>query len=140
MEGILKSWAIPKGPSMNPFDKRLAVLVNDHPLDYYDYEGIIPEGEYGAGEVLIWDMGRWTLVEGIDPASSFKQGKIVMELYGKILNGGFSLIRMKGRGDQNWLLIKKKDSRATIPWALEIAMTAERERELKVKSPNCKVE
>ncbi|MEW5910599.1 MAG: DNA polymerase ligase N-terminal domain-containing protein [Thermodesulfobacteriota bacterium] len=140
MGGVLKSWAIPKGPSMNPVDKRLAVLVEDHPLDYFDYEGIIPEGEYGAGAVLIWDMGTYRLTEGKDPERAFEQGKILMELDGKILKGSFSLIQMKGRGDDNWLLMKKKDLYGEIPWTIEKAMTDKRRKALREKLPNCKIE
>ena len=109
MAGLLKSWAIPKGPSMNPADKRLAVLVEDHPLDFIDYEGIIPDGQYGSGEVVIWDFGKYNLLEGEDPIHMFENGKMIFELYGKILKGRLALIKMKGRGENNWLLIKMKD-------------------------------
>ncbi len=85
IEGVLKSWAIPKGPSLNPADKRLAVMVDDHLIEYFDFEGIIPEGQYGAGMVVIWDSGTYSLLEGDDPVKSLESGKIVMELNGKIL-------------------------------------------------------
>lgn len=108
MGGILKSWAIPKGPSMNPKDKRLAVMVEDHPVEYIDFEGEIPPGHYGAGKVLIWDKGEYTLVEGDDPLKELEKGKLVFRLNGKKLKGEFALIKMKGK-DDSWLLIKKKD-------------------------------
>ncbi len=104
MEGVLKSWAVPKGPSMNPEDKRLAVMVDDHDLEYADFEGIIPEGQYGAGKVIIWDKGEFNLIKG-----SISSGNIEFELKGKKLKGMFALIRMK-KGDNNWLLIKMKDA------------------------------
>src|SRR5512135_2629514 len=96
MARVLKSWALPKGPSMNPADKRLAVQVEDHPLDYGDFEGIIPQGTYGAGPVLIWDSGIFE-PEG-DPASGLERGKLTFTLKGRKLKGGFSLVLMKGRG------------------------------------------
>jgi bifunctional non-homologous end joining protein LigD len=106
MEGVLKSWAVPKGPSMNPAEKRLAVMVEDHDLEYGNFEGAIPEGEYGAGEVAIWDKGTYALVSG-----SIGAGKIEFRLRGKRLNGIFVLTKMKGK-DKEWLLIKKRDSYA----------------------------
>lgn len=101
MDGVLKSWAIPKGPSMNPKDKRLAILVEDHPLEYAGFEGIIPEGQYGAGQVLIWDKGEFEIVEG-----SIKDKKLVIDIKGRKLKGLFSLFMLKGQ-PKNWLLIKK---------------------------------
>ncbi len=85
--GVLKSWAVPKGPSMNPADKRLAVLVDDHPLEYFDFEGIVPKGQYGAGAVVVWDSGEYRLLEGNDPVKAFQEEKIVLELEGNILRG-----------------------------------------------------
>jgi len=128
MGGVLKSWAIPKGPSLNPADKRLAVLVDDHPLEYFAFEGIIPDGEYGAGHVVVWDKGEYYLLEGDDPEEELKRGKIVMELNGGILKGGFILLRMKKRGDRDWLLIKKKDDYSTSKWAIQRALTPEKEK------------
>lgn len=133
IEGVLKSWAIPKGPSLNPADKRLAVMVDDHLIEYFDFEGIIPEGQYGAGMVVIWDSGTYSLVEGDDPVKSLESGKIVMELNGKILKGGFALVKMKGRGEKNWLLIKKKDSYSQTKWALQKALTEEKKSSLREK-------
>jgi bifunctional non-homologous end joining protein LigD len=123
IEGVLKSWAIPKGPSLNPTDKRLAVMVDDHELEYVDFEGIIPDGQYGSGAVVIWDSGTYRLLEGDDPVKALEAGKIVMELHGKLLKGGFTLVKMKGRGEKNWLLIKKKDSYSQSKWTLQKALT-----------------
>lgn len=103
IDGVLKSWAVPKGPSVNPADKRLAVMVEDHPLEYASFEGVIPEGHYGAGSVAVWDSGEYRLLGG-----SVDSGKIEILLNGKKLKGAFVLIRMKGK-DKEWLLIKKKD-------------------------------
>ncbi len=129
--GILKSWAVPKGPSMNPTEKRLAVLVDDHPLEYFDFEGIVPNGQYGAGAVVVWDSGSYRLLEGNDPAKSLENGKIIMELQGRILKGGFTLFKMKGRGEKNWLLIKKKDEYSRNKWMLQKALTKKKEKELR---------
>jgi len=104
MEGVLKSWAVPKGPSMNPEDKRLAVMVDDHDLEYADFEGTIPEGQYGAGKVIIWDKGEYNLLKG-----SIEAGNLEFELKGRKLKGKFALIRMK-KDQKNWLLIKMKDA------------------------------
>lgn len=106
MEGVLKSWAVPKGPSANPADKRLAVHVEDHPIEYGDFEGIIPEGNYGAGAVIVWDRGRWTPLE--DPAEGLKKGKLLFELAGYKLRGKWTLVKLK-KGEKEWLLIKEKD-------------------------------
>ena len=103
MSGVLKSWAVPKGPSMNPAEKRLAVMVDDHPLDYGSFEGTIPEGEYGAGEVFIWDKGTYELKDG-----SIGSGKLEVVFKGKKLKGTFVIARMSGK-EKDWLLIKKKD-------------------------------
>lgn len=135
--GVLKSWAIPKGPSLNPADKRLAVMVDDHELDYFDYEGIIPEGQYGSGAVVIWDSGTYSLIEGDDPIKALGSGKIVMELNGEILKGGFTLVKMKGRGEKNWLLIKKKDEYSQTKWVLQKALTEEKKSSLCKRQPPC---
>jgi bifunctional non-homologous end joining protein LigD len=103
MGGVLKSWAVPKGPSMNPADKRLAVMVDDHDIDYANFEGTIPEGMYGAGEVLIWDEGKYELKAG-----DIDLGKLDIFLKGKKLRGMFVLARMSGK-EKDWLLIKKND-------------------------------
>lgn len=114
VDGVLKSWAVPKGPSMNPKDKRLAVMVEDHPLDYANFEGVIPEGEYGAGTVEIWDKGTFEIAKGHPSADeSLKDGRLEFVLHGKKLKGIFALVRTKMDGkDDNWLLIKKNDEYA----------------------------
>jgi bifunctional non-homologous end joining protein LigD len=103
MGGVLKSWAVPKGPSMDPVDRRLAVEVDDHAIEYAGFEGTIPEGEYGAGRVLIWDRGEFTLLSG-DAAG----GRMEFSLSGKKLKGAFALFRLRGK-QKEWLLVKKKD-------------------------------
>ena len=128
MEGVLKSWAVPKGPSLNPDDKRLAMMVEDHPYDYRTFEGTIPEGNYGAGTVMVWDEGTYEAL-GFDEQSvkdqekillaELKKGDVKIILHGEKLKGAFGLVRMhkggpgKGQGDNAWLLIKKKDDEAS---------------------------
>jgi bifunctional non-homologous end joining protein LigD len=127
MEGVLKSWAVPKGPSLNPEDKRLAMMVEDHPYDYRTFEGTIPEGNYGAGTVMVWDEGTYEAL-GFDEESTKNQEKILLAelkkgdvkivLHGEKLKGAFGLVKMhKGGpgkdGDNAWLLIKKKDDAAS---------------------------
>ncbi len=138
--GVLKSWALPKGPSMNPADKRLAVLVEDHPLEYLEFEGIIPAGCPGAGAVVCWDRGTYRLVEGQDPLKSFERGKMLLDLEGRLLKGGFALFRMKGRGEENWLLVKRKDAFSLDQWTLPRALSDERMRALEEKRPPCEVD
>ena len=106
MEGVLRSWAVPKGPSPNPRDKRLAVHVEDHPLDYADFEGSIPEGNYGAGAVIVWDRGQWIPLN--DPSEGLAKGKLLFELRGYKLRGKWTLVKTK-RGEKDWLLIKESD-------------------------------
>jgi bifunctional non-homologous end joining protein LigD len=108
--GVLKSWAVPQGPSADPADKRLAVEVEDHPVEYADFEGVIPEGNYGAGEVIVWDQGRWTPLADLD--EGLKKGKLLFELHGYKLRGVWTLVRMKTKGKttgKEWLLIKERD-------------------------------
>jgi bifunctional non-homologous end joining protein LigD len=138
MAGFLKSWAVPKGPSLNPADKRLAVMVDDHSVEYFDFEGIISPGQYGAGTVVIWDSGNYSLLEGNDPVKAIERGKIVFELIGKILKGGFTLVKVKGRAENNWLLIKKKDEYSQINWTPQRALTEEKESTLRERIPPCK--
>ncbi len=138
MAGVLKSWTIPKGPSLNPADKRLSVMVDDHLLEYFDFEGIIPAGQYGAGAVVVWDFGTYSLLEKDDPVKALEMGKIVIELHGKILKGGFTLIKMKGRGEKNWLLIKKRDRHSQDDWILQQALTEGKKKSLREKEPPCK--
>ena len=134
--GFLKSWAIPKGPSMNPSDKRLAVMVDDHPLEYGEFEGMIPEGHYGAGAVLIWDSGEFQ--PGEDPESDLKKGRLSFTLKGKKLKGAFSLILMKGRGSgKDWLLIKGQDSFAKKDWEIKEELTLTKKKKLVEKIPPC---
>jgi bifunctional non-homologous end joining protein LigD len=109
MDGVLVSWAIPKGPTLNPADKRLAAHVEDHPVSYYDFEGTIPKGEYGGGTVMIWDWGTFELEEST-PAESLKRGEVKFRLNGVRLRGRYALVRT--RSDKDWLLIKKKDEAA----------------------------
>ena len=117
LDGTLKSWAVPKGPSLDPSVKRLAVHVEDHPIDYGSFEGNIPEGNYGAGSVIVWDRGTWEPQSGsIDEArESYAKGKLKFILHGKKLHGGWTLVRsnMRGNGDkEQWLLIKERDDEA----------------------------
>src|SRR5262249_30937701 len=109
--GVLKSWAVPQGPSADPAEKRLAVEVEDHPVEYADFEGVIPNGNYGAGEVIVWDRGRWSIVG--DPEESERKGKILFDLAGYKLRGRWTLVRMKTHGKttgKEWLLIKERDA------------------------------
>ena len=111
--GVLMSWAVPKGPSLDPKDKRLAVQVEDHPLDYGGFEGIIPKGEYGGGPVLLWDRGTWE-PDG-DVVAGLRKGHLAFRLFGEKLAGGWSLVRIRGAGEddgKNWLLIKRPDEAA----------------------------
>ncbi|MFH1502582.1 MAG: DNA polymerase ligase N-terminal domain-containing protein [Candidatus Eisenbacteria bacterium] len=124
-DGVLASWAVPKGPSMDPADRRLAIRVEDHELDYGGYEGIIPEGECGAGAVVIWDSGTYELL-------SWEEREIRFELRGRTLKGGFALVRFKGDKGNEWLLVKKKDDHAEPGWKLERALTDEKQLSLKV--------
>jgi bifunctional non-homologous end joining protein LigD len=110
LEGTMKSWAVPKGPSFDPTDKRMAMHVEDHPISYNEFEGTIPEGNYGAGKVIIWDKGVWIPLE--DPHKGYRDGKLKFELRGHKMRGRWALVRMKGRGQGKqdpWLLIKEKD-------------------------------
>jgi bifunctional non-homologous end joining protein LigD len=136
ISGVLKSWAIPKGPSMNPSDKRLAVMVEDHPIEYGSFEGIIPEGQYGAGPVLIWDSGIFHPED--EPEMGLKKGKLTFSLDGKKLKGSFSLVLMKGRGSgKDWLLIKGKDSFAEEQWVIKEELTPAKKKKLAEKVPPC---
>ena len=115
LDGVLKSWAVAKGPSYNPQDKRLAVRTEDHPMEYGGFEGIIPKGEYGGGTVLLWDRGHW-IPEGDDPAEAYAKGRLKFTLEGKKMRGRWALIRMggsSGEGGKNWLLIKERDELAS---------------------------
>ena len=112
MEGVLKSWAVPKGPSYDPAVKRLAMMTEDHPYDYASFEGVIPDGNYGAGNVIIWDNGKWEFIEpGDDPVKALKQGKLTFRMYGKKMFGEWALVKIHGRSPKGneWLLLKHRD-------------------------------
>src|SRR5881398_773295 len=109
MEGVLVSWAIPKGPTLNPAERRLAAHVEDHPVSYYDFEGTIPKGEYGGGTVMVWDWGTYALEEST-PAESLRRGEVKFRLNGVRLRGRYALVRT--RSEKDWLLIKKRDEAA----------------------------
>jgi len=119
MEGVLKSWAVPKGPSLNPEDKRLAMMVEDHPYDYRTFEGIIPEGNYGAGTVIVWDEGTYESLDGGTKKEQekillqqLKKGSLKFKMNGKKLKGEFALIKLKNAENNSWLLIKHRDKYA----------------------------
>jgi bifunctional non-homologous end joining protein LigD len=115
-EGVLKSWAVTTGPSLDPHERRLAVEVEDHPLEYGDFEGAIPKGQYGGGTVMVWDRGYWEPEDGTSPEQGFRKGHLSFRLDGEKLHGGWSLVRMRSReeverrGRRNWLLIKNEDA------------------------------
>jgi len=116
MDGVLKSWAVPKGPSLDPKDKRLAMMVEDHPYDYKDFEGNIPEGNYGAGQVEVWDSGTYEPLDNNSKLSDEKEllkelhaGSLKFILHGRKLKGEFALVKMKNTEENSWLLIKHKD-------------------------------
>lgn len=118
VDGVLKSWAVPKGPSTDPSVKRLALPTEDHPLDYADFEGTIPEGQYGAGSVIVWDTGPYRNLragkegDGLDMTGALDEGKVEVWLEGQKLQGGYALIRTAGGEDERWLLIKMDDDGA----------------------------
>jgi bifunctional non-homologous end joining protein LigD len=122
MDGILKSWAVPKGPSTDPAVKRLAMMVEDHPFDYRNFEGIIPKGNYGAGTVIVWDEGTYEPDDAIGAGKAIaekelrkqlKAGTLKFTLYGKKLKGSYALVKTNGRGENSWLLIKHRDKYAS---------------------------
>jgi len=135
MEGVLKSWAVPKGPSLDPADKRLAMQVEDHPVSYFDFEGTIPQGNYGAGTVIVWDVGTWEPLSPVPVKGKFvpgtdaeavemlKKGDFKIRLHGKRLNGDFAMIHIKARrpGSKGteWLLIKKQDDYAVAGYDID---------------------
>ncbi|MGZ8321466.1 MAG: DNA polymerase ligase N-terminal domain-containing protein, partial [Telluria sp.] len=112
LDGTMKSWAVPKGPSYDTKDKRMAVHVEDHPISYSGFEGTIPENQYGAGKVIIWDKGTWEPVG--DPHEGYASGNLKFEIHGHKMHGKWVLVRMKGKGEKQepWLLIKEKDEYA----------------------------
>jgi DNA ligase D-like protein (predicted polymerase)/DNA ligase D-like protein (predicted 3'-phosphoesterase) len=124
MGGVLKSWSVPRGPSLDPKEKRLAVETEDHPVEYLKFEGHILEGEYGAGEHMIWDAGTYRLLGDGDALAQFESGRITFELDGKKLHGAWNLVRLGGREGQ-WLLMKARDEYAEAGWRLELLMKDE---------------
>ena len=139
IDGVLKSWAVPKGPSMNPAEKRLALMVNDHLLAYATFEGIIPEGHYGAGPVVLWDTGTFELLEGTDPTDELRRGSLKFALDGRQLRGAFAFIKMKGprTTGKEWLLMKKHDAFADAAFSLTPALTPAKRERLKETTPPC---
>jgi bifunctional non-homologous end joining protein LigD len=120
MDGVLKSWAIPKGPSLDPSVRQLAVHVEDHPIEYGGFEGNIPAGNYGAGSVMLWDRGSYELLGEAKGREQLERGDVKIRLHGEKLHGDFALVHMKGRGKGNeWLLIKKRDEFASPGWDIE---------------------
>jgi bifunctional non-homologous end joining protein LigD len=121
MEGVLKSWAVPKGPSTDPKNKRLAMMVEDHPYDYRLFEGIIPEGNYGGGTVIVWDEGTYEPIEEIKGKKArekhllkqLKEGSLKVKLHGQKIKGEYALVKTNGMGENGWLLIKHKDEYAS---------------------------
>lgn len=118
VDGVLKSWAVPKGPSLNPKDKRLAVATEDHPMDYARFEGVIPEGEYGAGPVIVWDTGTYENIKmkhgkPVSMPDCLQTGQVEVRLDGEKMKGAYALIRTGYSGKDNWLLIKMKDAEAS---------------------------
>jgi bifunctional non-homologous end joining protein LigD len=118
VDGVLKSWAVPKGPSLDPTVKRLAMQVEDHPVDYARFEGVIPEGEYGGGTVMVWDLGTYKPENTDDVATSLRKGELKFSLNGKKLSGSWTLVRTQ---DRQWLLIKHRDYYTTDLDVTEIA-------------------
>jgi bifunctional non-homologous end joining protein LigD len=136
--GVLKSWAIPKGPSMNPADKRLAVMVPDHPVEYIDFEGVIPEGSYGAGPVVVWDHGTYEPIEPEAPEAQLEGGKLAFRLQGEKLRGEFIMTRLaRGETGKEWLLMKRKDRAADPSWTLKTELTPARLKKLAARTPPC---
>ena len=112
IDGVLVSWAIPKGPSTNPKDRRMARRTEDHPLEYASFEGVIPTGEYGAGGVIVWDRGTYTNATNYKMTEGLKRGHVSFRLHGEKLRGGYALTRIREGKDETWLLIKRRDEDA----------------------------
>lgn len=125
MDGVLKSWAVPKGLSLNPNDKRLAIAVPDHSLNYIDFVGTLAEGTYGAGRVAIWDNGEYSTET--NPFDQLVKGRLNFTFYGKKLQGKFSLWRMKNQKNQ-WLIIKNRDDFADLNWKLETVLEPKKKK------------
>ncbi len=117
---MLLSWAVPKGPTLDPNVKRLAVHVEDHQLEYFDFEGVIPGGQSGGGDVIVWDWGTWTITDGADPIEAIEKGDLHFDLEGERLHGHFALVRRGERGGkEQWLLLHKNDEHAVTGWDAE---------------------
>jgi len=115
--GVLVSWAVPKGPTLDPDVKRMAIHVEDHPLDYFDFEGVIPAGEYESGDVIVWDWGTWEPADGQDPMAAVESGDLHIDLHGQKLEGRFVLVRRGQAGEKDpWLLLHKHDEYAVAGW------------------------
>jgi len=122
IDGVLVSWAVPRGPTLDPSQRRLAVHVEDHPLEYFDFEGVIPRAQYGAGDVIVWDWGRWSADPSVtDAARALDDGELKVRLEGEKLHGGFVFIRTDRmrRGKDKWLLIHRRDDEAITGWDAE---------------------
>ncbi len=120
IDGVLKSWAVPKGPTLNPGVRHLAAMVEDHPIEYGGFEGTIPAGNYGAGSVMLWDRGTFDVLGDLPALDQIARGDLKFRLHGEKLNGEFALVLMKGRGKGNeWLIIKKRDHFADPNWDVE---------------------
>ncbi|MBS1858454.1 MAG: hypothetical protein JST11_24000 [Acidobacteria bacterium] len=118
--GVLKSWAVPKGPTLDPAVRHFAAMVEDHPVEYGGFEGTIPAGNYGAGSVMLWDRGTFELLGGVEGEAQIARGDLKFRLHGEKLNGDFALVHMKGRGKGNeWLILKKRDEFAAPGWDVE---------------------
>ena len=113
VDGVLASWAMPKGPTLDPSVRALAVHVEDHPIEYRDFEGIIPAGQYGGGDVIVWDRGTWVPAQSDDPGESIAKGELHFDLHGQKLHGRFALVRTRRQGRQEqWLMIRKHSADA----------------------------
>jgi bifunctional non-homologous end joining protein LigD len=120
IDGVLKSWAVPKGPSLDPAVKHFAAHVEDHPVEYGGFEGNIPAGNYGAGSVMLWDRGTFELLGDLPAQEQLAKGDLKFRLHGEKLKGDYAIVHMKGRGKGNeWLLIKKRDDHAVAGWDVE---------------------
>jgi bifunctional non-homologous end joining protein LigD len=119
IDGVLVSWAVPKGPTLDPGVRRQAIHVEDHPIEYFEFEGVIPKGEYGGGDVIVWDWGRWSPAREADEDAghAVAEGELHLDLDGEKLRGRFVLVRTRGRpGKQSWLLLHKRDDHAVEGW------------------------
>src|SRR5262245_34345230 len=121
IDGVLASWAVPRGPSLDPGVRRLAVHVEDHPIEYVDFEGVIPHGEYGGGDVIVWDRGRWEPYGTEDPAAAVAAGELHADVWGEKLAGRFVLVRTgpDRSGKEQWLMFHKRDEHAKAGWDAE---------------------